>query len=147
MPRVALLRTGFQRVTGESLIINIPMSISIINSIYFQSNFENHLRTLSEMIYDGNTVARVDNLIKEAKLFHKLCQSDLDRAEEVISCGVQLIHKAACPKEVVQPKCDELSRIRNLITDRLNKRHEILLKSRDLMDRVEKVIWMKKCAK
>lgn len=105
-----------------------------------QNNFEGHLRTLSEMteICDGNTVDRVDCLIKEAKLFSKLCQTDLDRAEEVISCGWQLIQKAACPKEVVQPKCDELSRIRNLINDRLNKRHEILLRSRELMDRVEK---------
>lgn len=99
------------------------------------------MRTLSEMteICDGNTVARVDCLIKEAKLFTKLCQTDLDRAEEVISCGNQLILKSACPKEVVQPKCDELTRIRNMINDRLNKRHEILLKSRELMDRVEKV--------
>lgn len=90
-------------------------------------------------ICDGNTVDRVDCLIKEAKLFSKLCQTDLERAEEVISCGWQLIQKAACPKEVVQPKCDELSRIRSLINDRLYKRHEILLKSRELMDRVEKV--------
>lgn len=90
-------------------------------------------------ICDGNTVARVDCLIKEAKLFSKLCQTDLDRAEEVISCGMQLVQKAACPREVVQPKCDELSRIRNLINDRLNKRREILMKSRELMDRVEKV--------
>lgn len=107
----------------------------------FQGNFESHLRTLSEMteICDGNTVARVDCLIKEAKLFHKLCETDLDRAEEVISCGMQLIQKAACPKDVVQPKCDELSRIRSLIVDRLNRRHETLLKSRELMDRVEKV--------
>lgn len=90
-------------------------------------------------ICDGNTVSRVDCLIKEAKLFHKLCQTDLDRAEEVISCGQQLTQQAACPREVVQPKCDELSRIRGLITDRLNRRHEVLLKSRELMDRVEKV--------
>lgn len=106
-----------------------------------QANFEGHLRTLAEMteICDGNTVARVDCLIKEAKLFHKLCQTDLDRAEEVHSCGVQLIQKAACPRDVVQPKCDELSRIRSLITERLNRRHDTLHKSRELMDRVEKV--------
>lgn len=90
-------------------------------------------------ICDGNTVARVDCLIKEAKLFHKLCETDLDRADEVISCGVQLIQKAACPRDIVQPKCDELSRIRCLITDRLHRRHETLKKSRELMDRVEKV--------
>lgn len=104
-----------------------------------QVNFEGHLRTLAEMICDGNTVARVDCLIKEAKLFGKLCETDLDRAEEVISCGQQLVQQAACPREMVQPKCDELSRIRQLVTERLSKRHELLLKSRELMDRVEKV--------
>lgn len=129
--------------TSESCRWVIYLLIKIIYKFTtfspFQSNFEGHLRTLSEMICDGNTVARVDCLIKEAKMFSKLVKTDLDRAEEVISCGRQLIQKAACPKEVVQPKCDELSRIMSLITDRLSKRHEILLKSRELMDRVEKV--------
>lgn len=109
---------------------------------FVQCNFETHLRTLSEMteICDGNTVARVECLMKEAKLFRKLCETDLERAEEVISCGMQLIQKAACPRDVVQPKCDELSRIKNMITDRLSRRHDTLLKSRELMDRVEKVM-------
>lgn len=54
--------------------------------------------------------------------------------------GQQLISvRGACPKEVVQPKCDELSRVCDIVTDRLSRRLEILLKSRDLMERVEKV--------
>lgn len=47
--------------------------------------------------------------------------------------------RGACPKEVVQPKCDELSRVCDMVTERLSRRLEILLKSRDLMERVEKV--------
>lgn len=39
----------------------------------------------------------------------------------------------------MQPKCDELSRVCDMVTERLSRRLEILLKSRDLMERVEKV--------
>lgn len=58
----------------------------------------------------------------------------------VVFSGQQLISvRGACPKEVVQPKCDELSRVCDMVTERLSRRLEILLKSRDLMERVEKV--------
>lgn len=54
--------------------------------------------------------------------------------------GQQLICvRGACPKEVVQPKCDELSRVCEIVTSRLSRRLDILMKSRDLMERVEKV--------
>lgn len=55
--------------------------------------------------------------------------------------GQQLISvRGACPKEVVQPKCDELARVCDIVTERLSRRLETLLKSRDLMERVEKVL-------
>lgn len=47
--------------------------------------------------------------------------------------------RGACPKEVVQPKCDELSRVCDIVSERLTRRLEMLLKCRDLMERVEKV--------
>lgn len=46
---------------------------------------------------------------------------------------------STCPKDIVQPKCDELYRVCEVFTDRLAKRLETLLKARDLMERVEKV--------
>lgn len=53
--------------------------------------------------------------------------------------GQQLISvRGACPKEVVQPKCDELTRVCDIVNERLSRRLEILLKSRDLMERIEK---------
>lgn len=117
----------------------------------------------------GETVERVDVLLKETKRFQKLCDVDIERAEEVVAIGElfcfrffnpfcinkmratlsifvvdfsgqQLISvRGACPKGVVQPKCDELSRVCDMVTERLSRRLEILLKSRDLMERVEKV--------
>lgn len=119
----------------------------------------------------GETVQRVDTLIWETKTFQKLCDADIERAEEVVATGEsidsvefgankhaefadlffifvrrrrqtgqQLISvRGACPKEVVQPKCDELSRVCDIVSERLTRRLETLLKSRDLMERVEKV--------
>ncbi|XP_031630381.1 guanine nucleotide exchange factor DBS isoform X3 [Contarinia nasturtii] len=104
-----------------------------------QINFDSHLKIVSEMTEIGETVERVDTLIKDTKRFQKLCDVDIERAEEVVAIGQQLISvRGACPKEVVQPKCDELSRVCDMVTERLSRRLEILLKSRDLMTRVEK---------
>lgn len=120
----------------------------------------------------GESVDRVDALLKETKIFHSLCETDIERAEEVLSIGTyvlplkilkrkgnqwehinnlikrfvvigqQLISvRGACPKEMVQPKCDELFRVCEIITERLMKRLENLSKNRDLMERVEKVCY------
>lgn len=48
--------------------------------------------------------------------------------------------RGACPADVVQPKCDELARVCELAVERIAKRMDLLAKSRDLMERVEKVI-------
>lgn len=39
----------------------------------------------------GDSVDRVDALLKETKTFHSLCESDIERAEEVLSVGMFLI--------------------------------------------------------
>lgn len=36
----------------------------------------------------GESVDRVDTLLKETKTFHSLCESDIERAEEVLSIGM-----------------------------------------------------------
>lgn len=35
----------------------------------------------------GESVDRVDTLLKETKVFHSLCASDIERAEDVLSIG------------------------------------------------------------
>ena len=86
----------------------------------------------------GETTARMDQLIKEAKAFEKMCQLDIEKAEEVIAKGQLIIESYSThSKDTVQPKCDELCRITEMFTERLIKRMETLLKARDLMQRVE----------
>lgn len=52
-----------------------------------QINFDSHLKIVSEMTEIGETVERVDALLKETKRFQKLCDVDIERAEEVVAIG------------------------------------------------------------
>ncbi|KAJ8986252.1 hypothetical protein NQ317_009960 [Molorchus minor] len=104
-----------------------------------QINFDSNLKTVSEMAEVGETVSRIDTLIKETNAFEKLCNVDIERSEEVTSSGQQLINiKNSCPLECVEPKCSELLRMRDMLLERLAKRKETLFKCRELMERVEK---------
>ncbi|XP_053683186.1 guanine nucleotide exchange factor DBS isoform X2 [Sabethes cyaneus] len=107
-----------------------------------QANFDRHLKTVSDMTEIGETVERMDQLIRETKEFQQSCAVDVERANQVIGTGQRLIGSkgciSSCPKEVVQPKCDELGRVCELINERISKRIETLIKARELMERVEK---------
>uniref|UniRef100_A0A182FIB3 CRAL-TRIO domain-containing protein n=1 Tax=Anopheles albimanus TaxID=7167 RepID=A0A182FIB3_ANOAL len=107
-----------------------------------KGNFDRHLKTISDMTEIGETVTRMDQLLQEIKDFKQLCCVDIKRAEQVISTGQRLIGSkgciSSCPKEVVQPKCDELDRVCVLVNDRILKRIDTLAKARELMERVEK---------
>uniref|UniRef100_A0A182PZX4 CRAL-TRIO domain-containing protein n=1 Tax=Anopheles farauti TaxID=69004 RepID=A0A182PZX4_9DIPT len=107
-----------------------------------QNNFDRHLKTVSDMTEIGETVSRMDQLLQDTKDFQLNCSIDVQRAEHVISTGQRLIGTkgciSSCPKEVVQPKCDELSRVCGLIHNRIAKRIDTLTKARELMERVEK---------
>ncbi|XP_075168525.1 guanine nucleotide exchange factor DBS isoform X5 [Haematobia irritans] len=101
--------------------------------------FDTHMSSISEMTEIGESVIRVDSLIEETKEFQSQCTLDIDKAAEVIAAGQQLIgSRGVYPWEIVQPKCDELQRVCDIITERLQKRLEILNKNRELMERVEK---------
>ncbi|PNF24765.1 Guanine nucleotide exchange factor DBS [Cryptotermes secundus] len=104
-----------------------------------QSNFDCHLKSVCEMTEVGETVARVDTLIKEATALQKLCMTDVERAEELISVGQQLLHsRHYCALDCVQPKCSELQRMCQLLPERLESRLSTLGKCRDLQERIDK---------
>nr|CAD7199538.1 unnamed protein product [Timema douglasi] len=104
-----------------------------------QSNFDCHLKTICEMTEVGETVARVDTLLREMKAFQKICKSDIERAEELIVTGQQLLSsRHHGPLDCVQPKCSELERMCTQLFDRLRSRFETLTKCRELQERIEK---------
>lgn len=131
-----------------------------------QTTFDEQLQAIVEMTEIGETVTHANSLMRQTKLFQTACDVQIERANEVIATGTcvhsttrnwriafvctlcggiipigqQLISvTGACPADVVQPKCDELSRVCDLIADRLARRIDLLGKNRDLMMRVEKV--------
>lgn len=108
-----------------------------------QANFDRHLSAVSDMTEIGETVERMDQLIRMTKEFQQSAAVDVERADQVIAVGQRLIGSkgciSSCPREVVQPKCDELTRVCELINERVSKRIDTLIKARELMERVEKV--------
>lgn len=48
------------------------------------------MKIVSEMTEIGETVSRVETLIRETKTFHAMCLSEIERAEEVVATGKQL---------------------------------------------------------
>ncbi|XP_050314166.1 guanine nucleotide exchange factor DBS-like isoform X2 [Anthonomus grandis grandis] len=104
-----------------------------------QGNFELSLRTMSEMTELGDTASRVETLIKEMSVFENLCQTDIQRAEEAVSLGELLIKNFKTPQvDQIQTKCLDLSQMKELLIIRLNQRKDALVKSRLLMETIEK---------
>lgn len=54
----------------------------------FQINFDAHLKAISEMTEVGETAERVETLIEETKRFQKICDVDIEKAEDVVSIGM-----------------------------------------------------------
>ena len=113
--------------------------VSNFQLFFPQSKFDGHLKILNEMTEIGDSVNRMDQLIDELRSFEESCQDDLQRAEEVISKGKVIIdsNDKCSSKDTVEPKCSELCRIAEVFNEKLGKRVDSLVKSRDLMERVE----------
>ncbi|XP_015181196.1 PREDICTED: guanine nucleotide exchange factor DBS-like isoform X2 [Polistes dominula] len=104
-----------------------------------QATLDQHLKTVEEMTEVGETQARVEQLLCDTSAFQRICRGDIDRAEEVISAGQQLLSgRHQCPADVVEPKCVELQRICTILSQRLERRLHMLTKCRELMERIDK---------
>ncbi|XP_008211520.1 guanine nucleotide exchange factor DBS isoform X2 [Nasonia vitripennis] len=104
-----------------------------------QANLGQHLKTIEEMTEVGETQSRVDQLLRDTSTFQRICRGDIDRAEEVITAGQQLLSgRHQCPAEVVEPKCAELQRVCTILSQRLERRLHTLTKCRELMEHIDK---------
>ncbi|CRL00210.1 CLUMA_CG013484, isoform A [Clunio marinus] len=104
-----------------------------------QSKFDGHLRALSEMTEIGDTVTRIDHFIEDIMAFKESCEADIIRADEAMTKGQSIIDcsEKCSSKDMVEPKCNELTRIVKLFNEKLSKRAETLTKARDLMERID----------
>ncbi|XP_014215398.1 guanine nucleotide exchange factor DBS-like isoform X2 [Copidosoma floridanum] len=104
-----------------------------------QASLDQHLKTLDEMTEVGETVTRVDQLLRDTSAFQRICRGDIERAEEVITAGQRLLSgRHQCPAEVVEPKCAELQRVCTILGQRLERRLHTLNKCRELMEQIDK---------
>ncbi|XP_054266389.1 guanine nucleotide exchange factor DBS-like [Macrosteles quadrilineatus] len=104
-----------------------------------QGALDRHLKSVSEMTEVGETVDRVDILIRELVVFQKICVSEVERAEELVSCGERMLRgRHYLHLDCVAPKCEELQRMSVTLADRLQKRSEFLAKCRELQESIDK---------
>ncbi|XP_031842251.1 guanine nucleotide exchange factor DBS isoform X1 [Nomia melanderi] len=104
-----------------------------------QATLDQHLKSIEDMTEVGETQARVEQLLLDTTAFQRICRGDIERAEEVISAGQQLLSgRHQCPTDVVEPKCVELQRICTILSQRLERRLHMLTKCRELMERIDK---------
>ncbi|KAK0078018.1 hypothetical protein PV325_003154 [Microctonus aethiopoides] len=108
-----------------------------------QATLDLHLKTVDDMTEVGETQIRVDQLVRDTTSFQRICRGDIDRAEEVIAAGQQLLNgRHQCPTDVVEPKCAELQRVCSILSQRLERRLHTLTKCRELMERIDKAnVW------
>lgn len=87
----------------------------------------------------GDSVMSIDRLLCTIDEFGQLCQPDLVAINEVISKGgtIMSTSEKKSSKDMIEPKCTELQRIRRIFNERLLKQKETLAKARDLMERVD----------
>lgn len=92
------------------------------------------------MIQVAESSSIIETLMREITVFQKLCIVDIERAEEVISSGEQLLKvKNSFPHEWINPKCNELIRIRDTLLDKLSTKMNTLTEYKNLMENIEKV--------
>ncbi|KAF5296920.1 hypothetical protein FQA39_LY12277 [Lamprigera yunnana] len=104
-----------------------------------QVNFNSYLKTASEMLEIGDDISRVETLMKETTAFQKLCSVDIERTEEVISSGEQLLKiKHSFPNECIKPKCNELICIRDSLMEKLYRRMNTLTEYKSLLQRIDR---------
>lgn len=64
--------------------------IYILN-LNLQSNFDHILLTVGDMTEVGESVTRIDMLIRQTKKLQELCTAKVERAEEVIATGMNSV--------------------------------------------------------
>ncbi|XP_031430908.1 guanine nucleotide exchange factor DBS isoform X3 [Clupea harengus] len=87
----------------------------------------------------GDSVARVEQLLKELKTLEDRAQEFLEKAQRHASYGDQLIQSNHYAVDSIRPKCVELRRIRDDYNNEAKKKYDILSKSLEIHKGIDKV--------
>ncbi|XP_046383423.1 guanine nucleotide exchange factor DBS-like [Ischnura elegans] len=103
-----------------------------------QASLDAAARQLAETTEVGESVVKVEGLLREASLLEGRITRELDRAGEVCAQGEALVAGNHYAHDSILPKCLELERMASDVSERLEKRLRLLRKCLDLQERVEK---------
>ncbi|NWX76336.1 MCF2L factor, partial [Alca torda] len=86
----------------------------------------------------GDSVTRVEHLLREQKQLEEKGQEPLEKAQSLALHGEQLIQNNHYAVDSIRPKCVELRRICDDFTNETKKKYDILGKSLELHKQLEK---------
>ncbi|NWV00844.1 MCF2L factor, partial [Upupa epops] len=99
---------------------------------------DNLMETQAGFADIGDSVARVEHLLKEQKQLEEKGQEPLEKAQSLALHGEQLIQNNHYAVDSIRPKCVELRRICDDFTNETKKKYDILGKSLDLHKELDK---------
>ncbi|XP_041350720.1 guanine nucleotide exchange factor DBS-like isoform X2 [Gigantopelta aegis] len=104
-----------------------------------QFNLGRRVEELEQKMQEtGDCLSQVETHVTEFQTFQTTAERDLTLAENMRSSGEQLIADEHYAVDCIRPKCMELQRMCEQYKELLRRRNEILIKSQDLHDRLEK---------
>ncbi|KFP00562.1 Guanine nucleotide exchange factor DBS, partial [Calypte anna] len=86
----------------------------------------------------GDTVTRVEHLLREQKQLEEKGQEPLEKAQSLALHGEQLIQNNHYAVDSIRPKCVELRRVCDDFTNETKKKYDILGKSLELHKQIDK---------
>ncbi|NXI01735.1 MCF2L factor, partial [Pachycephala philippinensis] len=99
---------------------------------------DNLMETQAGFTDIGDSVTRVENLLKEQKHLEEKGQAPLEKAQSLALHGEQLIQNNHYAVDSIRPKCVELRRICDDFTNETKKKYDILGKSLELHKQLDK---------
>ncbi|NXA63507.1 MCF2L factor, partial [Mohoua ochrocephala] len=99
---------------------------------------DNLMETQAGFADIGDSVTRVENLLKEQKHLEEKGQEPLEKAQSLALHGEQLIQNNHYAVDSIRPKCVELRRICDDFTNETKKKYDILGKSLELHKQLHK---------
>ncbi|NWI43383.1 MCF2L factor, partial [Picathartes gymnocephalus] len=99
---------------------------------------DNLMETQAGFADIGDSVTRIENLLKEQKHLEEKGQEPLEKAQSLALHGEQLIQNNHYAVDSIRPKCVELRRICDDFTNETKKKYDILRKSLELHKQLDK---------
>ncbi|XP_058846199.1 guanine nucleotide exchange factor DBS-like isoform X5 [Acipenser ruthenus] len=97
------------------------------------------VETLAAFTDIGDSVSRVEQLLKELKVLEEKAQESLEKAQLQALHGDQLIQSNHYAVDSIRPKCVELRRICDDFNNETKKKYDILGKSYEIHTKIDKV--------